>query len=91
MYSKLKEYEDLEEQGKLIKLPCKLGDITYWIDDESGEVEVDSPITGIAIGMDGFYITCEKHHEGYRKLGSQFAFLTRQEAEDRLAEMEGKK
>lgn len=26
---KLAEYEDLEEQGKLIKLPCKVGDKVY--------------------------------------------------------------
>ncbi len=26
---KLKMYEDLEEQGKLIKLPCRIGDILY--------------------------------------------------------------
>lgn len=26
---KLGEYEDLEEQGRLIKLPCKVGDIIY--------------------------------------------------------------
>ena len=29
MYDKLKEYEDLEEQGLLIRLPCKVGD-TVW-------------------------------------------------------------
>lgn len=28
---KLKEYEDLEEQGRLIKLPCKVGDAVYCI------------------------------------------------------------
>lgn len=27
----LAEYEDLEEQGKLLKLPCAIGDIVYWI------------------------------------------------------------
>ena len=27
--TKLGEYEDLEEQGRLIKLPCKIGDIIY--------------------------------------------------------------
>lgn len=27
---KLAEYEDLEEKGLLIKLPCKLGDIVYY-------------------------------------------------------------
>ena len=29
MYSKLKEYEDLEEQGKLLRLPCSVGDTVY--------------------------------------------------------------
>ena len=27
--TKLKEYEDLDEQGRLVKLPCKVGDILY--------------------------------------------------------------
>lgn len=26
---RLKEYEDLEEQGRLVKLPCKVGDTIY--------------------------------------------------------------
>ena len=30
VYRKLKDYEDLEEQGRLIKLPCKVGD-TVWV------------------------------------------------------------
>ena len=29
LYKHLAEYEDLEEQGLLLKLPCKVGD-TYW-------------------------------------------------------------
>lgn len=29
VYHKLKDYEDLEEQGRLIKLPCKVGDTIY--------------------------------------------------------------
>lgn len=28
-YEKLKEYEDLEEQRKLLKLPCTVGDTVY--------------------------------------------------------------
>lgn len=31
VYRRLKEYEDLEEQGRLIKLPCKVGDTVYCI------------------------------------------------------------
>ena len=30
-YFKLKDYEDLEEQGLLLKLPCKVGDVVYRI------------------------------------------------------------
>lgn len=29
LFYKLAEYEDLEEQGRLIKLPCKVGDTVY--------------------------------------------------------------
>lgn len=32
VYRKLKDYEDLEEQGRLVKLPCKVGD-TVWDND----------------------------------------------------------
>lgn len=32
VYRKLKDYEDLEEQGRLIKLPCKVGDTVWDID-----------------------------------------------------------
>lgn len=30
---KLKDYEDLEEQGKLLKLPCAMGDTVYEVQD----------------------------------------------------------
>lgn len=29
---KLAEYEDLEKQGKLLRLPCAIGDIVYAVD-----------------------------------------------------------
>lgn len=31
---KLKDYEDLEEQGRLVKLPCKVGDTVYCIENK---------------------------------------------------------
>lgn len=31
VYRKLKEYEDLEEQGRLVQLPCKVGDTVYHV------------------------------------------------------------
>ena len=30
-YYKLQRYEDLKEQGRLIELPCKIGDTVYYI------------------------------------------------------------
>ena len=29
VWERLKHYEDLEEQGRLVELPCKVGDILY--------------------------------------------------------------
>ena len=31
IFEKLQRYEDLEEQGRLITLPCKIGDTVYYI------------------------------------------------------------
>lgn len=30
LINKLAEYEDLEEHGRLVKLPCKVGDVVYF-------------------------------------------------------------
>ena len=35
-YFKLKDYDDLEEQGLLLKLPCKVGDTVYAYCSEFG-------------------------------------------------------
>lgn len=41
LYEKLKNYEDLEEQGRLIKLPCKVGDTVYVISSRCNGEEID--------------------------------------------------
>ena len=73
--TKLAEYEDTEEQGLLIRLPCKVGDDVWTI----------------MCGMTG------KHPALFRQeftlsMFSHFGtavFLTKEEAEAALAEMEG--
>lgn len=35
--TKLADYENLEEQGRLLVLPCKIGDRLHWIDDEDDD------------------------------------------------------
>lgn len=37
MVKKLADYENLEEQGRLIKLPCKVGDTLYRINKGAKE------------------------------------------------------
>lgn len=93
MYRKLADYEDLEEQGQLLKPPCKLGDRLYWIsdlDEEGNEVYTilpTNPVTSIAYKEDGFYVVLKGWGE-YEKIGSRFAYLTYEQAEQGLKEME---
>jgi len=44
-FDKLAEYEDAEESGKLIKLPCKIGDSVFQLVWNSGEewIVVEKP------------------------------------------------
>lgn len=39
VYFKLKDYEDLEEQGRLVELPCKVGDTVYMIQNNADACE----------------------------------------------------
>lgn len=34
IYNRLREHEELEEQGLMLKLPCKVGDTVYCIEDK---------------------------------------------------------
>lgn len=81
---KLGEYEDLEEQGRLIKLPYKIGDTVY-------------EITGATTrGYDWKYLTYEKAYvhgtvfnlDRLYDIGKT-VFLTKAEAEERLKELRG--
>ena len=89
---KLKEYEDLEEQGRLIKLPCKIGDEVYnitWWDDVQEKVVVKGKT---------YYRTIHKHKVSKSAFGytdieeiGKTVFLTRKEAEAKLKELRGNK
>lgn len=38
VYRKLKDYEDAKEQGLLLRLPCKVGDIVYKVNKASKKI-----------------------------------------------------
>lgn len=75
VYFKLKDYEDLEEQGRLVKLPCKVGTDIYYILGIPNE----TPCT-----ID----SCVFELSDIQKIGKSL-FLTREEAEAKLKELRG--
>ena len=80
---KLAEYEDLEEQGLLVRLPCPIG-TTVW--DICGMDIRENVVSGIECGKDGKQFLWANHDEWLGEL-NDLVFLTREEAEKKLEEM----
>lgn len=97
----LKKYEDLEEQGRLIKLPCKVGDTVY-VNGVLGcgeaeryrVIRVDYHST-LGTGRNEFYIEAllcadpDSSIAFYDKQFGKTVFLTKAEAEAKLKELRG--
>lgn len=95
----LKEYQQLEEQGRLLTLPCKIGDSLYWIDDEDDDgnkglcikqYNEDEKVQAIGIDKDGdifAMIGIDEFTTVPATIGSQYALLTLEDANKMLAEM----
>ena len=86
--AELQRYKNLKEQGRLIELPCAVGDTVYWISESDACLFCNSPC----------YERCE---EGALKIKEipfklhmlneigEIIFPTKEAAEAKLAEMEG--
>ena len=82
---KLGKYEDLEEQGRLVKLPCKIGDKVWHI---SGRDIKEDVISGIEYSYDGmFYIW--SNEDTWLGGFNDIVFLTKSAAEAKLKELIG--
>lgn len=80
---KLGEYERAEEQGLLVRLPCKVGDLVFIID---GENICRRKVKSIKILSTAIEISTSDiifHKESF----GETVFLTREEAEKKLEEM----
>lgn len=89
-YRKLAEYEDLEEQGLHVKLPCKVGTKVYFVTDRSTKLEIiETVIEKIGIKKSGlfFKMSCNSLYETSSKAIGKNVFFTREEAEKRLEEL----
>lgn len=93
---KLAEYEDAEEQGLLLRLPCKVGSTLYQpIGNQINEYYIiglrfDIPRNKFMyevtyhVGLDWYNTTCDFDYI------NEVVFLTKEEAEQKLKEMESK-
>lgn len=93
-FEKLEEYEDLSGQGKLIQLPCKVGDVVFNI---SENIILEYEVVGFSVDKTGARLIYGEHHvagddETYScnlsvdKIG-ETVFLTRSGAEAKLKEL----
>lgn len=98
---KLAGYEDLEEQGRLLRLPCAVGDTVYRINGGAKDPIIPMEVCEVGIlflKKDGYVIqiTCldgVDNGETYY-LSTDFnkaVFFTKREAEQVLEDLEGKK
>lgn len=100
---KLAEYEDLEEQGRLIKLPCKVGDTVYCIFNRYTKCTFNNEEFD-ECSCQGCEYECDSKKENYvqdmraysldwivtnLKNFGKTVFLTKSEAEAKLKELRG--
>ena len=105
MIDKLAHYEDIEEQGRLIELPCAVGDTVYLISSQYSECSKHQERFN-DYNCQGCEDECDSHKEYFiyvnenisaewivRAMGlnrfGKTVFTTREEAEAKLKEMEG--
>lgn len=93
---KLCDYEDLEEQGLLVRLPCKVGDTVYRVNAGAKQPIIPMTVSEIhflcykneravrfdAIGKEDMGESCYRLEDIGR-----IVFLTHEEAEKKLEEM----
>lgn len=98
MIEKLADYEDLEEQGRLVKLPCNRGDKIYFIKSafSMAHFPIEARITsicGIDCDSDVMYSSITEYNKIDRRFKSsdigKTVFLTKSEAEAKLKELRG--
>jgi hypothetical protein len=91
---KLCEYEDLEEKGRLTKLPCKVGDTVYGI--SMGKI-INLTVNEISIfymkGEKIINVKCQSNDEFRNYVEREFGktvFLSKEEAEAVINKLKGK-
>lgn len=89
--TKLAVYEDLEEQGLLVRLPCKVGDTTFRINKGAKNPIIELTVAQINIIRKSYNLEVVDKDGGelmyFKSEIGNSIFLTREEAEKKLEEM----
>lgn len=90
-HNRMKELAKADKDGRVVVLPCKVGDMAYWVHNG---VITGCHVQRIQVNRKGTFICLKStvSHGGFRTdvcLGKT-VFLTREEAEKALQEMEGR-
>ena len=89
---RLAEYEDLEQQGLLLRLPCKVGDVIYEIHPLTGKITQRKIKSVVVCNCPDLTIMYKSGYD-YSNVQDDFGktvFLTQAEAEQKLKEIEEK-
>ena len=94
MNNALYEWENNYESGKVVKLPCKVGDTVYWRIENISIIEFVVTLINISVGKKTHFTVWAKQKCGGVEndfssddLGEEW-FITREEAEKRLKELQ---
>ena len=83
---KLAEYETAEEEGRLVVLPCKVGDTVYF-PNKYAEIIIPFTIVEFCMFKDEYAIIDDSDNEYKIADFGKAVFLTHEEAEKALEEM----
>ena len=90
VYERLREYEKAEENGRLLELPCKVGDTVYILARRYGNFYEEDICDGFYMGRDGVLkikVLCYKGNHGTYGTLNETVFLTKEAVETALKEM----
>ena len=85
---KLKIYEDAEEQGLLLRLPCKIGDKVFFIDKNFNLKANDSSFLDYEVTLKKIIASRKFDYYMIPDIGTKY-FLTKEAAEEALKRLEG--
>lgn len=91
MVNRLAKFEDLEEQGLLVRLPCRVGDILFRINKGARNPIIKMKVSRITIISKSYNIKAIEEDCGEVFFSNDVigikVFLSREEAEKKLEEM----